>query len=163
MIRFPLSLTFLTSLPLIVFPSVVFAQSNLTDDRIAKRFYPTNCQIIKGRIDNSSPINASGQRYAEFQVNGERGQVAFAEFTNTSNGTQTGDLVVGLSIKDASVSSSTSGRIPMPSGFLPRLSWRFPENQQTLTIGFSVVPDRIPSDYEVMIVWTKPSAILSNS
>jgi hypothetical protein len=48
-----------------------------------------------------------------------------------------------------------------PSVFLPRLSWRFSEKYRT--VSFALSPHKIPSDYEVMIVWTRPSTVLSES
>jgi hypothetical protein len=173
MIRFSFSLSSLVFLLLVSFPSLASAQSTLTDAQIAKKFYPVKCQIIKRRVDISSPVNGTGQKYDKFTVSGASGMVMFAEFPNVSGGTRTADkLSSQIHIKRngqdivatgwrtvplvTSSSSSTS-----TIGFLQRFSWQFSENHSDVDL--SVTPPTIPIDYEVMIVWASPSPILSKS
>jgi hypothetical protein len=143
------------------FPNLASAQptSKLTDAQIAEKFSPVKCQIIKGRVDTSSPTNLGGKRYASFPVTGDPGLVMFAEFVNTSGGMRTGDLNPELSFSVP----VTSTVLRYPSVFLPRLSWRFSEKYRTVSLELSPQPHIIPSDYEVMIVWTRPSTVLSES
>jgi hypothetical protein len=158
MIRFYCVLLPLVSLSLSIFPNLSFAQSTLTNTQIAKKFYPTKCQIIKGRIDNSSPVNISRQRYIQIGVTGESGLVMFAEIANTSDGMRKANLSTTLNDPFTGTGSSS---VVYRRNFLPRESWQFSEKYPTINL--SVVPPTIPSDYELMIVWAKPSPILSQS
>ena len=156
MIRFYCLLLPLVSLSLSIFPNLSFAQSTLTNAQIAKKFYPTKCQIIKGRIDNSSPVNISRQRYFQIGVTGESGLVMFAEIANTSDGMRKANLSTTLNDPFTGTGASS---VVYRRNFLPRESWQFSEKYPTINL--SVVPPTIPSDYELMIVWAKPSPILS--
>ena len=158
MARFQNLLSSLVFLPLFA-PILVSAQptSNLTDAQTVEKFSPVKCQIIKGMVDISAPIGLDGKRSASFSVTGDPGLVMFAEFVNTSGGMRTGDLDPKLSFPVPTASTI----LRYPSVFLPRLSWRFSEKYRTVSLALS--PHKIPSDYEVMIVWTRPSAVLSES
>jgi hypothetical protein len=159
MIRSHNSLSSLVFLCLSAFPNLASAQSasTLTDIQIAKQFSPIRCQIIKGRVDTSSPVNLGGERYSSYSVSGEPGSVMFAEYVNTASGKRTTDLSASLSFADRG-SFTKQSVVP---GFLPRLSWRFSEKYRTVSL--SLVPSKIPSDHEVMIIWTRPSSALSES
>ena len=135
MIKFSFSLSSLVFLLLVSFPSFASAQSTLTDAQIAKKFYPVKCQIIKRRVDISSPVDKVGQKYDKFTVPGQSGMVMFAEFTNVSNGMRTADLLARLHIKH----EGSSVVYDPPSSFvqgvvLPRLSWQFSENYPTVDL-----------------------------
>ena len=161
MIRFRSPLSSLVFLCLFVFPNLASAQSasTLTDVQIAKQFSPIRCQIIKGRVDTSSPVNLGGERYSSYSVSGEPGSIMFAEYVNTTTGKRTADLSASLSFAD---SGPLTNRTVAP-GFLPRLSWKFSEKYRTVLVSLLPSPYKIPSDYEVMIIWTRPSSVLSES
>jgi hypothetical protein len=143
-------------------PMLVSAQptSNLTDAQVAENFSPVKCQISKGTVDMSTPVDQDSKRYASLTVTGEPGLVMLAEFVNISGGMRTGDLSPRLSSVPAAFTVSTTLR-SRDFGFMPRLSWRFSEKYRILSLELS--PDRIPNDYEVMIVLARPSTVLSES
>lgn len=152
----------LVFLPLFA-PVLVSAQptSNLTDAQIAEKFSPVKCQIIRGTVDMSTPISPDGKRYVSFPVTGEPGLVMFAEFVNISGGMRTGDLSPRLSFS-VPVTFPISATLRNPKfGFVPRLSWRFSEKYRIVSLELS--PNRVPNNYEVMIVLARPSTVLSES
>jgi hypothetical protein len=159
MIRFCSLLIPVTSLSLSLFavPSILMAQSSLTDAQIAERFYPTKCQTFRGRVDNSSPINTSGQRHISFSVSSEPGSVMFAEFVNVSGGVRTPATIHAYSDGTWVLEN---GRTQLPD-FPSRASWHFSKDYPT--VSFSMIPSQIPSDYEVMVVWATPAPVLSDS
>ena len=164
MIKFRFSLSSMVFLLLFSFPSLASAQSTLTDAQIAKKFYPIECQIIKRRVDISSPVDKVGQKYDKFTVPGQSGMVMFAEFTNVSNGMRTADLFASLHIEykgNSAVSIEPSILMFIQNVILPRWSWQFSEDYPTLDL--SVVSSKTPIDYEVMIVTASPSPVLSES
>lgn len=166
MIKFSFSLSSMVCLLLVSFPSLASAQSTLTDAQIAKKFYPIECQIIKRRVDISSPDQERmlGHKYDKFSVSGQSGTVMFAEFTNVSNGMRTADLLASLHIEykgNSAVSSEPSILMFIQNVILPRWSWQFSEDYPALDL--SVVSSKIPIDYEVMIVTASPSPVLSES